>query len=224
MRRVDFLFLMSFFLNRWYIMTRLPWQWIYMNNVAVLYPSKSYFVLKHSQMVFVQFWSLQILPAWQKFGCSTQKEVMHSVLQDCKNVDIPGLPRRNFTHLGSEGTSWLRAAVGYCVTPWQTKLLQEIENCQADAARTFMVGGSTRNFYLGTPFSVVTLYKRHFYRPALLLLLQSIRKHLQRCRTARYQVRALDQHLSGVLFKVSCPNTHKWNSIRMNKQDHRKVE
>lgn len=75
-------FLFSFFLNRWYIMTRLPWQWICMNNVAVLYSSKSYFVLKHSQMVFVQFWSLKILPAWQKFGCSNPKEVMHPVGQE----------------------------------------------------------------------------------------------------------------------------------------------
>lgn len=60
-------------------MARLPWQWICMNNVAVLYPRKSYFVLKHSQMVFVQFWSLKMLPAWQKLGCSNQNEVMHPV-------------------------------------------------------------------------------------------------------------------------------------------------
>lgn len=106
------LFLISLFLHRLYIITRLSWQWICMNNVAVLYTSKSCFVLKHSQVLFVQSWSiLKMLPSQQKFG--NEKQGIHPVrqetlFQDCKDVVIPGLHKTNFYHCGVAAVSGLK--------------------------------------------------------------------------------------------------------------------
>lgn len=140
------LFLISLFLHRLYIMTRLSWQWICMNSVVVLYPGKSCFALKHSQVLFVQSWSiLKMLPIQQKFDFVNEKQVIHpagqeTLFQDCKDVVIPGLDKTNFNHCRAVVASGLRTAVGYCVTPWHTKSIQEMQNSQAGAARAFRVG------------------------------------------------------------------------------------
>lgn len=94
-----------------------------MNSVVVLYPGKSCFALKHSQVLFVQSWSiLKMLPIQQKFDFVNEKQVIHpagqeTLFQDCKDVVIPGLDKTNFNHCRAVVASGLRTAVGYCVTP-----------------------------------------------------------------------------------------------------------
>lgn len=59
-------------------------------NVAVLHPSKLHFVLKHSQVLSVQSWSLKMLCAWQN-----QKKEIHPVGQET--------PFRTTSILGFQG-------------------------------------------------------------------------------------------------------------------------